>query len=256
MIHRPLFIPLLAALVVSSRSGAEIVAIRDAVNYTKGCWGAYNSPWGAGRLVRDVDYADATTIDTAAFPNGGQIISWYWPKVPNVAQGVYSYNAIDYGDYDAGPVKGCVPPRQIKSIGTLKLSYAVKWTYTLGDFNLLAEMYAYSGPTSASTKIAEIGFLPRASTSALAYAKGGKLLGTFTDGSQRAWAVWQRDKYAMFVPSDQVTFGTLDFLGALNFLRSRKVLTGNEYFTGLGFGVEPTFGGGSLHIESLNVTYR
>jgi hypothetical protein len=240
---------LLAALMLSSSAHAE--TIKEQQQYLKGCWGAYNGPWSTygGPLKAGVDFGDLTNINEAIFPNGTSM-SWYFPKTPPTNAGVYGYNAITFGDFSNGPIANCIPAKQLKDIKELALHYSVSWTSSAGDFNVLSEMYAYTKPSSASSYVAEIGFLPKQSATGVAYAKAGKSLGTFG-----AWTVYQQGKYYMFTGGGAAT-GDLDFLGAANFLKSKGVLTGDEWFTGLGFGVEPIFGGGYLSVSTMAVTYQ
>ena len=59
----------------------------------------------------------------------------------------------------------------------------------------------------------------------------------------------------MFIPAGEVLEGTIDFKAALDFLRSKGRVTGEEWFTGLAFGIEPVAVSGSLQVES-SVTYQ
>ncbi len=109
-------------------------------------------------------------------------------------------------------------------------------------------------------KIAEIGFFLRAAKSAMPYAEAGEQLGTYTDSFKRAWKVAKQagpqGPYFMFIPVGDVLEGTIDFKAGLDFLKEKKQVTGEEWFTGLAFGVEPITGSGSVKVESLSVKYE
>ena len=60
----------------------------------------------------------------------------------------------------------------------------------------------------------------------------------------------------MFIPADDVLTGTIDCKAALDFLRAKGQLTGEEWFNGIAFGIEPVTGSGSLRVESWAVDYR
>jgi hypothetical protein len=243
---------ILGVFALAMPASAATVTRADQQLYAKGCWGAYAQPWGAGALKRGVDYADTITISEGAFP-ASTSIAWYWPTKTPTGVGVYGYAALGLGDYDGGPVQGCFKPRQVKAVGTLKLAYSTSWSTALGDFNLVGELYAYEGPTSASAKKLEAGFLARASAAAIAYAKAGVPVGTFTDAAGVKWTVSRQGSYVMFVPPAAIATGTLDFGGALAFLRAKGLLIGEEWVTGLGFGVEPVSGAGFLWVNQLAV---
>ncbi len=53
-----------------------------------------------------------------------------------------------------------------------------------------------------------------------------------------------------------VLSGTVDFKAALDFLLKKGKLTGEEWFNGVAFGVEPIRGSGSLELRKLDVSYE
>ena len=108
--------------------------------------------------------------------------------------------------------------------------------------------------------MAEIGFFLHAANSAIPFADAGEQLGNFTDSSDRAWKVGVQTApagpYYMFIPEGDVLTGTVDFKAGLDFLRSKGRLTGEEWFNGLAFGIEPVTGSGSVQVQNLSVTYK
>jgi hypothetical protein len=237
--------------------------LADKAFYTKGSFIAYASPWsvdvaGGPALKQGVDYADEFVVRPGTFPADVEF-SWHWPLTPPKHTGVYGYNAVSFGSYHGGVPEVPVPARQVKEIGTLSETFRFEMARPLGDFNVLTEFFL-AKESSGEPKVAEIGFFLRAAKSAIPFADAGEQLGTFTDASGRAWKVAKQPAphgpFYMFIAAGEVLEGTIDLKAALDFLRSKKHVTGEEWFTGLAFGVEPVSGSGSLRLQSLSVTYK
>ena len=237
--------------------------LADKEFFTKGSFIAYAGPWstyfGTGlELKHGIDYVDEIAVRPESFPANVDF-SWHWPLVPAKNAGVYGYNALSFGNYDGGSPEVAVESRQIKTISTLTETFRFSTARPIGDFNLLTEFFLTSEKGSEK-KVAEIGFFLRTAKSAIAFADAGEQLGTFTDASGRAWKVGKQPAphgpYYMFIPTGDVLEGSVDFKAALDFLRAKGQLTGEEWFNGLAFGIEPIAGSGSVHVESLAVSYK
>jgi hypothetical protein len=128
----------------------------------------------------------------------------------------------------------------------------------LGDFNVLTEFFLTR--EDAEQKVAEIGFLPRPARSAVEFANSGEQIGIFQDAEKRQWKVAVQGSpagpYYMFMPAREVLSATVDFRAALDFLSGKGRLTGDEWFRGLAFGVEPISGSGSLRLCRLTVVFE
>ena len=236
--------------------------LADKEFYTKGSFIAYAAPWstdiGAGKeLKHGDDYADEIAVRPETFPANVEF-SWHWPLVLSKHTGVYGYNALSFGSYDGGVPAVPVAPRQVKGIGALAETFRCAWARPIGDFNVLSEFFLTHKPGGA--QVAEIGFFLRAARSAVAFADAGQQLGTFTDATGRTWKVGKQSAphgpYYMFIPADDVLTVTIDCKAALDFLRAKGQLTGEEWFNGIAFGIEPVTGSGSLRVESWAVDYR
>ncbi len=245
-----------------SKSTPSPLILADRQFYTKGSFIAYAAPWstygGTGAALKHgKDFVDEIAVQPDTFPANSEF-TWHWPLRPSKSTGVYGYNALSFGNYDDGTPQTPVAPLQVKAIGALVETFRFEMARPAGDFNVLTEFYLTKKP--AGEKICEIGFFPRPAKSAMEFAAAGEQLGTFTEATGRAWKVAVQKApagaYYMFIPPSEVLSGSIDFKAALEFLRARGRVTGEEWFNGLAFGVEPVAGSGSLKVLSLSVTYK
>lgn len=237
--------------------------LADKEFFTKGSFIAYAAPWstefGDGKALKHgVDYADEIVVRHETFPANVDF-SWHWPLTPPKETGVFGYHALSYGSYDGGEPETPIKPRQVKAITTLTETFRFSMARPIGDFNILTEFFLTKTP-GTEDKVAEIGFFLRTAKSATEFADAGEQLGTFTDANGRKWKVAQQlaphGPYYMFFPEGEVLEGTVDFKAALDFLKGKKQITGEEWFNGLAFGIEPVAGSGSLHVQDLSVRYE
>lgn len=237
--------------------------LADREFYTKGSFIAYAAPWsvdvgGGPALKHGMDFADEIAVRPQTFPANAEF-SWHWPLIPPKHTGVYGYMAVSFGSYHGGVPQLPVPARQVKVIGKLEETFRFDLAHPIGDFNVLTEFFL-AETADGEHKVAEIGFFLRPAKSALLFAEAGEQLGDFKDLVGRAWKVAKQPApygpFYMFIPAGEVLAGTIDFKAALEFLRAKKRVTGEEYFTGLAFGVEPVAGSGSLRLQDLSVSYE
>lgn len=231
--------------------------------YTQGHFIAYAAPWSTfgpkpeNPLKSGVDFADAIVVRPDKFPAESEF-TWHWPLTPSKTSGVYGCNAISFGSYDGGVPAEPIPPKQVKEIRKLSAAFAFEMAPPLGDFNVLTEFFLTR--EDAEQKVAEIGFLPRPARSAVEFANSGEQIGIFQDAEKRQWKVAVQGSpagpYYMFMPAREVLSATVDFRAALDFLSGKGRLTGDEWFRGLGFGVEPISGSGSLRLCRLTVVFE
>lgn len=261
--HRLLLGITLAATALSSQAFAESpIVLGDQKFYSKGSFIAYAAPWstysGAGKALKHgVDFLDEITVRPETFPANVEF-TWHWPLVAAKESGVYGYNAVSFGSYDGGVPQTPIKPCRVKELGTLVETFRFDSARPVGDFNVLTELFLRKDPEGE--KIAEIGFFLRAAQSAVEFVNAGQQLGTYTDASGRAWKVAVQPAphgpYHMFLPEGEVLEGAIDFKAALEFLRGKGRLTGDEWFTGLAFGIEPIMGSGSIRLKNLAVDYK
>lgn len=239
------------------------VVLGDREFFSRGDFIAYAAPWSTyegpnAGLKQGVDFADTIVVNPGSFP-ADSTFTWHWPLTPPKESGVYGYNAVSFGSYDGGIPEKPIESRKVEDIKELSETFTFTMARPTGDFNVLTEFFL-TEEKMGEKKVAEIGFFLHASKSAIAFVEDGEQLGTFADAGGRKWKVAVQPApagpYFMFLPSDDVPDGTVDFKAALDFLSAKGKLTGMEWFNGLAFGVEPVTGSGSLHLERLAVTYK
>jgi hypothetical protein len=66
------------------------------------------------------------------------------------------------------------------------------------------------------------------------------------------------DKFLMIAPEkiEDVRSGTIDMLAAVRWLQARNRISGDEWVSGVGFGVEPVSGFGKLTIDRWSIIMR
>lgn len=235
------------------------VTLQDQQNYTEGSYTAYASPWSIffdKTLRHEVDYLDTISVQPATFPDG-TVIRTQWPINHPMAKGVWGYMALGFGNYDGGKPEIHVLSHQVKDIKELNQAFSYKWQYS-PNFNLLNEFYLTSKPGDSQSKMIEIGFLLHVPD--LAWANSSTVIGSLTDASRQAWSIRRAGNYVMIFPQDgrDILSGRINVLSFLKFLTLRGVITGNEWFNGIAFGMEPIKGAGStqLTIDHWHVTYH
>lgn len=263
-IQRCFFLILLAWPQFSSAEQTSRI-LEDKELHTKGSFIAYAAPWstyfGTGvSMKHGIDYADEIVVHPDIFPSKTDI-SWHWPLFASKQTGVYGYNAVSFGSYAGGIPEVPIAPRQVKSIGFFAVTYSCTYAPPIGEFNVLCEFFLTKKAKDTNTNLSEVGFFPHAGKATLSFANAGEQLGTFTDFSGRTWKVDkqsapQGSSFYMFIPEGDVNSATIDFKGALDFLHAKGHVTGEEWFNGIAFGVEPIAGSGSLRIEGFSVDLR
>ena len=239
--------------------------LADKEFFTKGSYIAFAGPWSVDipngeTLKHEVDFVDQIAVRPGTFPANSDL-SWHWPLKGPTHTGVYGYNSLSFGSYYGGAAEKPIPAKQVKDIGVLTEDFRFTMPLCLGEHNVLTEFFL-AEKADGEKKIAEIGFFLHAGKSAMPYADAGEQLGIWKDAANRGWKVAKQagpqGPYFMFIPvgAGDVLEGTIDFKAALEFLRGKKLVTGEEWFTGLALGIEPMRGSGSVHVESFAVKYE
>jgi hypothetical protein len=243
------------------RPTATQIVVPAKTPFTKGRYFAFAQPWGSETMRWTrwwAPHADALAINLGRFP-ADTAMSWRWPPfVPTNGPGVWAYNQVSYGNYDGGAPEVSVAARRVRDIRELRQAYAWRIDNALGDGNVLTEFYLRSSPTDVNAKTLEIGFFLHAPDSTKRFFGNSKQIGVFTDTGGRRWRVALADKFCMFLPEQDaaLTRGTLDMLPALAWLRSKRLVTGDEWFWGLAIGVEPVRGVGRYYLDRWSVALR
>ena len=257
-----LFVALLAGLVWFARAGDDRLELGSREPFAKGPYHAFAQPWGAqeSRLVRYwAPFADKIDVDAARFPNNTRF-RFTWPlwRPSSSTAGVWGYSMLSFGNYDGGEGETKIPPRRVFELLDLSQRFSWSSSMALGDANLLTEFYLRSDPNNSESKLIEIGWFLHAPRATAAFVRGAQQIGRFTDASGKAWQVARDEKYVMFLPADaqDVRTGMIDMRAALQWLQEKRVIGGDEWFTGVAIGVEPLRGRGQVQIDRWAVTYR
>jgi hypothetical protein len=239
--------------------GVAPVVLFDNKSYTSGNFLSYLAPWNKDALVQGKDYSECFMIDPEIFPNG-QKIAWSWPDAPPKRRGVYNFLGVDFGNYNRTIVKTPIEPRAIKSINALTLSYDLHIDGDLNGFDIIIDLFLTSSPDDSETKSFEIEILLHTPPYTIQYA--GSISQTIMNASGRQWSV-SIDKNMdpndiLILPHDNTDLlvETIDLKNIFDILVSLAVLSGNEYFNGLGIGVEVRQGKGSLTFNKLSANYN
>lgn len=228
--------------------------------YAKGVYSAYTGMWGHSLPQNDQLVAESSMlIDPATFPIGTKF-TWDVDQDPDWI-GVNGYLFLAYGNYDSSP--GIITSRQVKNIAQLSLD--VEWTFE-GDeaSGLLSECWlsSASAPSGSLDKTHEIAFFPKCSPDASAWLATLPTVGTGSFVSNGVtWNVAESTSATgqpyliAYRPGYASSQGALPYKDYLAFLTASGKITGNEWFNGVAFGVEPFNGAGSLTITKFAPTY-
>lgn len=227
-------------------------------SYSKSPYSAWTGMWGVYMPNTESLQAESTMrVYPDTFPDG-TIFTWDVTPDPDW-QGVNGYLHVGYGNYDDSPGANSTP-RQLSAITTLVAD--IDWTFS-GDegSGLLSECWLSSAPAPSGPlpdKIFEIAFFPKTSPSAQSWVNGLPSVGagSFVDSNGLTWNVVVSDIYHIaYRPGFADFTGPLPYDDYFAFLIGAGAVTGDEWFNGLAFGVEPHHGVGSLTISDFTVTY-
>lgn len=216
--------------------------------YTDGPTSLYASPWGATKDEIG-KYYQSSIEDTG----GNTTVRWVAPVDPSTTAGVYGYTYKALGNYWGNTPKVPLVPRKVQDVKTMTVATTWSAMTILADWNLLVETHLRNDPKNMSDIALEVAMFPHVSQSMWAFAKAkGKPVGTF-DGTTVTILPGPGDKYKMaaFLPSSDRPTVRLDFVSGFAFLKSKGLITGNEYVTGVAAGVEPVVGAGVVTMKSL-----
>lgn len=239
---------------------SQFLVKKDFQFFTKNSFSSYASPWSTftiKTLRSGIDYWDTVTIDPTQFPNNTTIRTKWPTTVPST--GVWGYHHIAFGNYDGGLVQQPIAPLQVNAIKQLQESWSFAYSSS-PNFNLLNEFYLTSRPGDATAKVIEIGIFQHVPAATQRYVDSLTPIGTYQEAQGRTWRITRVNNFVMLTPTTpgDILTGTFDFRALLLSLKGRKIITGNEWFNGLGFGSEPTAGADytAIYIRNLSVTYR
>lgn len=230
-------------------------------SYTKNPYSAYTGMWGHYLPQNNTLVADsAMRVYPGRFP-AATVFTWDVTRDPDWS-GVNGYLHLSWGNYDGSP--GVITSNQVKNITALTVD--IDWAFT-GDAasGLLSECWLtpVATPTGEINRDFEVAFFPKLSAGSVGYvqslpAVGG---GSFTDSAGIAWSVCEGvsgtdEPYFIAYRPGYVEFrGPLPYRDYFAFLTAAGKISGNEWFNGLAFGVEPYSGTGSLTVSKFAPTY-
>jgi hypothetical protein len=228
-------------------------------NLNAGPYWTMNSVWNKGNLVNGTDFTQSITSDDPNNPNMNTTISWNWPNTP-AQYNVYSMPGVFYGtNVGFTPPANSVASEKISDIQTLTLSQDLTYSGATDHYDALYDMGLTSAPDGGNfTHEIEINLH---SPDYMAGWLNSLPHQNFTDSNGMQWIIAENKNagvpMVMFSPADfhDITSGTIDFKQLLDAAVKDGMLSGDEYFSGLGLGNEPQQGSGSMTIHSMHVNY-
>jgi hypothetical protein len=259
----------LAALVVTGTAAAagpeacdaKPVKLKDRQPYTVGPYLSYLAPWNKGELAEGVDYAECLGIERSTYPDG-QVIGWAWPNAAPKKNGVYNFLAVNFGNYDHTATQQRIAPRQVGEIVELKQFVDLSIDGDPQHFDVIDDFFLTSAPGDSDAKLFEVEVLLHSPSFAIRYAHSVAPIGAFAAGGRDWYATvdWRPKSTPdiLVLPRGEgdVLKGAVDLKAVLDYLIEANILTGKEYFNGMGLGVEVGQGAGALAVNKLATTYR
>lgn len=242
-------------------SSGRITKVGNFQGYAANPYNAWTGMWGVNIPANDTLVATSSLdVDPATFPDG-TIFTWNVTPDPDWS-GVNGYLHVSYGNYDDSP--GVITPRQVYTITDLDL--IVDWTFSGSNGSgLLSECWLtpVATPSGSPTRLYEVAFFPKLSPAGVSYVNSLPNVGSgsFTDSGGIAWNVREgvsgtnQPYYIAYRPGNVDFKGTLRYDDYFAFLINSGKITGNEWFNGVAFGVEPHSGAGSLTIVDFAPSY-
>jgi hypothetical protein len=227
----------------------------ETANLNGGPYWANNLTWNIGNLVNGTDFTESITMDNPNSPNNGTTISWNFPNTPATFN-VYSYPEIGYGPSGGHEPATSVTPEQIGNINTLTLSNNITLSGNTDQYDVIYDTFLTSAPGGFSAPTHEIEVYLH--TPSYSQYFNNVPHQNFTDANGVQWTIAEpNSSQVLFAPTNyqDMTNATIDLKAMLQAAVADGVLSGNEYFDGLGLGAEPQQGSGSITINSYSVNY-
>jgi hypothetical protein len=235
--------------------------IRDKQPHAQGPYMSYLAAWNKGALIQGQDYWECLAYNPATYPHG-QTIAWSWPDRPPPSRGVYNFLAVDFGNYYGTVVPQPIPPKAVGDIKTLTQSFDLAISGDLDGFDVINDFFLTRDPGKFDNKLFEVEIFFHTPRYSHDYARSSTQVGKIK-ASGIEWTV-SIDKRAsnghdiLIIPADgaDLLSHSIDIKAILNQLVAAQVLTGREYFNGMGLGVEVRSGAGTLAIKKLSTSYE
>lgn len=247
-----------AATTAPANPAASAVELdcQDQANLSDGRFRAENNTWGKGTLA-----GWSQCIGLLANDDGTLTARWTWDW-PISGSNVKSYPEIIYGQKPGNKTTTADLPRQVSSLGELQISYDVTSTHT-GSGNLAfdiwltdtgdpstwgvppitheimiwLESYGSMGPGGNWEEVVKIDGAPYSVYTAKRWGDG-----------------WD---YVAFVRTEpQAGAGSINLVSFLSYMKSKDLITGEEYVASVEFGNEVVGGKGETLLNRFAVSVR
>ncbi|MGO4173646.1 hypothetical protein [Bosea sp. TAF32] len=242
----------------AQQSPPHVVELHDRQAFAKGPWLAWLEPWGAGALIQGKDYTNAMKILPDRFP-AETSIEWAWPSTPP-ASGVFNFLAINFGNYYNTKPPVPISARKVRDIAVLKHNHDFALAGNLDQYNVMTNIWLTREAGRHDQQLFEVQVFFHAADLAKLYVRSSTPIGAYRDETGRNWQVsidrTRQVPDILLLPSTDVRISSVDIRAMLLWLRAQGVITGEEWFNGLGTGVEVTRGSGSMKINALSITYE
>lgn len=236
----------------------QVVELLDRQAFAKGSWLAWLEPWGAGDLVQGQHYTNSMRIIPDRFPEETSL-EWAWPSTPPVS-GVYNFMAINFGNYYNTKPPVPVTARKVRDIAVLKHNHKFNLAGNLNEYNVMANIWLTREAGRHDQQLFEVQVFFHAADLAKLYVRSSTPIGEYRDETGRSWLVSiDRTRPVpdiLLLPAADVRTGSVDIRSMLLWLRTQGVISGEEWFNGLGTGVEVTRGSGSMKFNALSISYQ
>ncbi|PZR83588.1 MAG: hypothetical protein DI537_34650 [Stutzerimonas stutzeri] len=222
-------------------------------------------------LSRPADYECFLKYKNTTFPQKSEMRLRLPMGPPPLGAGVGGILGWSYGDYHGNALMDPLTAVRVDAIGTFRSRF--KWELSGStNGNLLHEFYLTGTANDHNTQYAEIGLFAHAPATTRAYHAAGTLVGTWTDGSGRAWVCRRQPVtldggyngwYYMFMPTGDVFSADLDLANLLTWLRANVgtvnaidegAAMATKYINGMVFGWEPITDAGTNRVRLTSWT--
>jgi len=239
---------------LSLSSAEDPVVLGDNTNYFKGVWTGYLAPFNKGNAT----YTESLTLYPSQFPNNSTF-EWNWPSQPDDKIQITGYLAIDYGDYYSTRPPVTVPPQTVANIVALTVSHNVTMKLPPNGNTVIYDLFLTAAPQGDDNHLFEIEVFVHSPPFAQNYVASLTQVGDVTiSGISWSVAYSPSNSDILFMPKDKadIPVATIDLKAMFDYLKSKSLIKGSEWYNGHAFGVETANGAGSLVVNTLGVSYQ
>lgn len=255
------FISIILAALLCATCGSMAFAadtiIGDLTAYPAGSYLAYLAPFDRSK-TNGVDHAQTAIVQPGVFPAQTKFV-WDWPAR---GTGVYTFDAVDFGDYLYTAVPTPIHSQKLMNVTTLTETHNLTMTGATTGFDAIIDFFTTTAPGSSSPRAHEIEVFLHTPAYSVWYVQHGTAIGTYIDANGLAWTVTTdlttTPHDILIMPADgrDVLAGTIDLKAMLTWLIGTKWVGGGEYFNGLALGAEVQQGVGAMTVNLFSVNYK